>query len=206
MAPGCPQEQRLRIGYCARWQLWTRRQSCFHRCGDVFPAPLERQPSRARSCCGRGRLPPPGRLAAPKLTANGVRWHAHLDKADYNQGSIWTQGVGGLAFEFHGKFDFSYFTHRGDAMSVHAMSMCQWNGEEPLMADHNRSAWGQPLHEKLSDDEVKIATNLTVGNRSTASFAALSEKPLREGLGEVIEAMRVEVARHAAIDAAREHA
>ena len=148
---------------------------------------------------------------APKLTANGVRWHAHLDKTGYNTGSIWTQGVSGLAFEFQGKFDFSYFSHRGrevvngtDKVAIHPMSMCQWNGEVPLMPEHNASLWGQPLHLKLNPTEQHHATgdrNATSGNVSAAlpPEERLSAKPLAEGLGEVIATMRTISARQAAL-------
>ena len=146
----------------------------------------------------------------PKLDANGVRWHAHLDMADSNEGSIWTEGVNGMAFEFHGKFDFSYFSHRGK-MSLHQMSMCQQNGEMPLMQNHNESNWEQDIDKKLNPAETTKATKPTQNdanehtkvasdddddyeggerNGHTPIADSLSNKTLDDGLGEVMEKMR----------------
>ena len=146
----------------------------------------------------------------PKLDANGVRWHAHLDMADSNEGSIWTEGVNGMAFEFHGKFDFSYFSHRGK-MSLHSMSMCQWNGEMPLMQNHNESNWAQDVEEKLNPAETEKATKPTQNDANKHTLVAsdddddyeggarnghtpiadsLSNKTLDDGLAEVMEKMR----------------
>ena len=146
----------------------------------------------------------------PKLDANGVRWHAHLDEADSNEGSIWTEGVNGMAFEFHGKFDFSYFSHRGK-MSLHSMSMCQWNGEMPLMQAHNESNWAQDIDKKLNPAETEKATKPLYNdanqytkiasdddddyedgerNGHTPIADSLSNATLEDGLGEVMEKMR----------------
>jgi hypothetical protein len=131
---------------------------------------------------------------AKRLQANGVRWHAHLDTGGSNEGSIWTEGVGGLAFELHGRFDYSFFTTGGhDTTALHPMSMCQRDSEMPLMAVHNKSVWGQPLDEHLSDDEI---ANLTTYVATTPG--ALAERsevaPLEEGLGEALVSMRAAAA------------
>ena len=151
---------------------------------------------------------------AKKLHENGVRYHAHLDTSGTNEGSVWTQGIGGLAFEFHGRFDYSFFTteagHGGHGTeSLHQMSLCTHDSEEPLMATHNASVWGQPLDEKISDDEIANATaDVTASPPPPGGSSALAQSvdatwpaalrrsgvPLEEGLGEAIASMRAAAA------------
>lgn len=125
---------------------------------------------------GQGYLDHVGRA----LASNGVKFHAHVtfrnDSAAGASGSIWTQGVGGLAMEIHGAFDWSWFN--ASDMAVHGMSMCDHNSEEPLEFLHDGTQETAPRAQKLSeadDDDDEESGSAPTGY---------------EALGEAIEKRR----------------
>ena len=146
-----------------------------------------------------------------KLKENGVKYHAHTTQRDDSvvgaAGSIWTQGVGGLALEIHGAFDFSWFNETGNH-ALHGMSMCNHNSEEPLVMRHVGNESTSPVNSKLDADSLEKSRSAAMqatspGGIATAAaswaveaaevdaaYEDLAEADVLAGLADAIAAMK----------------
>ena len=108
------------------------------------------------------------------LAAAGVRFHAHVDDADTDQGSIWTQGVVGLGFEIHGSFDWSWFNRTGGAgrAGVHPLSFCDYSSEQPLVERHDSSATYHPLKDHLTASQLSSSDDALTDDADDKYHAA----------------------------------